>query len=139
MANAIYPKFKEAALQGNVDLATSNVKCVLVNVTGTGTLYTYGAAHEFLDDISAASRVATSGNLGTKTFSDGVFDCADFTFTAATGDICEAIVYYIDTGTASTSRLICYKDLGVTGLPITPNGGDIDVEVDAGGNGVFAL
>jgi hypothetical protein len=73
MANAIYPKFKEALLQGDIALDTANVKAVLVDLAD----YTYSAAHDFLDDVAAGGRVATSGNLASKTFTDGVFDSAD--------------------------------------------------------------
>ena len=46
MANAIYPKYKEAVLQSasNSSLITGTVKVALVD-TGT---YTYNIAHEFL-------------------------------------------------------------------------------------------
>jgi hypothetical protein len=36
----------------------------------------------------------------------------------------------VDTGTPTTDRLICYLDsANVTGLPVTPNGGDITLTV----------
>ena len=50
-----------------------------------------------------------------------------------TGDSIESIVLYIDTGTAGTSRLIMYQDTGVTGLPLTPDGSDAQIVVDASG------
>jgi uncharacterized protein YigE (DUF2233 family) len=46
-------------------------------------------------------------------------------------------VIYIDTGTAGTSPLVAYIDTGVTGLPVTPNGGNINVTWNA--SGIFAL
>jgi hypothetical protein len=49
----------------------------------------------------------------------------------------EALVIYIDTGVAGTSRLVAYIDTGVTGLPVTPNGGDITITWNA--SGIFAL
>jgi hypothetical protein len=133
MANALYPKFKEQALQGGTNLASGNIKAVLVDLAD----YTYSAAHEFLSDVPVAARVATSGNLASKTFTNGTFDSADPSFTAATGDVAEALILFIDTGTAGTSRLIAFYDTGVGGLPVTPNGGDINVTVNA--SGWFAL
>jgi hypothetical protein len=133
MANALYPKFKEQALQGGVNLSSGNIKAVLVDLAD----YTYSAAHEFLSDVAAGGRVATSGNLASKTFTNGVFDSADPSFTAVTGDVSEALILYIDTGTPSTSRLIGFYDTGVSGLPVTPNGGDINITVNA--SGWFAL
>jgi hypothetical protein len=53
------------------------------------------------------------------------------------GNQSEAIVGFVDTGNAATSRLIFSQDTGVTGLPITPNGGDITIAVD--GDGWFVL
>lgn len=129
MPNVIYPKFKEQALQAGVNLSSGNIKAVLVDLAD----YTYSAAHEFLSDVAAAGRVATSGNLASKTFTNGTFDSADPSFTAVTGDVSEALILFIDTGTASTSRLIAFYDTGVGGLPVTPNGGDINVTVNASG------
>jgi hypothetical protein len=129
MANAIYPKFKEQALQGGVNLSSGNIKAVLVDLAD----YTYSAAHEFLSDVAVAGRVATSGNLASKTFTNGTFDSADPSFTAVTGDVSEALILFIDTGTASTSRLIAFYDTGVGGLPVAPNGGDINVNANASG------
>jgi hypothetical protein len=133
MANAIYPKFKEAILTGaaNSNMSSTNVRVALVD-TGT---YTYNASHEFLTSLSGI--VGTAQLIGSKTFVNGVFDGADVTYTAVSGASVEALVIYIDTGTAGTSRLVAYIDTGVTGLPVTPNGGDISVTWNA--SGIFAL
>jgi hypothetical protein len=67
-----------------------------------------------------------------------VCDVGDYVFGTATGDPSEAIVYYKDTGTAGTSPLIAYIDTA-TGLPVTPNGGDINIIPDNGSNKLFKL
>lgn len=128
MANAIYPKFKEAVLSGgaNHDMSAGTVKAALVD-TGT---YTYAATHEFLSDLSG--RVGTDQTLISKTFTDGAFDSGDPTWSALSGSTVEAIVLYIDTGVPGTSRLIAYIDTA-TGLPLTPNGGDATFAVNASG------
>jgi len=132
MPNAIYPKYKEAVLQSSANSSlTGTVKAALMD-TGA---YTYSAAHEFLTSLTGV--VGTAQTLGTKTYTDGVFDAADVTYTAVTGNSAEAIVLYIDTGTAGTSRLVAFLDTGFTGLPVTPNGGDITVTWNA--SGIFAL
>ncbi len=77
-----------------------------------------------------------SGTLGSKTFTNGVFDCADATFTAVTGATAEAVVIFVDSGTASTDYLVAYVDTG-SNLPVTPNGGNITAQWNA--SGVFAL
>lgn len=133
MPNAIYPKYKEALwLQSaNSNANTGTVKVALVD---TG-VYTYSAAHEFLTSLTGV--VGTAQIVGSKTFTDGVFDGADVTYTAVTGNSAEALVFYIDTGTAATSRLVAFIDTGFSGLPVTPNGGDITLSFNA--SGIFAL
>ena len=128
--DAIYPEYKDAIMTGlaNVDLTSGNVKAVLVD-TGT---YTYSAAHDFLDDLSGT--VGTAVALTSPTVSAGTFDSADVTWTSVSGNTAEAIVLYYDTGTPATSRLVLYLDqTNQTGLPVTPNSGDITYTVDAAG------
>lgn len=137
MASTWYPKFKEALLTGatNSNASTGNVKAVLVDSAD----YTYAATHEFLSDVISAARVATSGNLANKTFTNGVFDADDFALATVTGDPSEAVIFYIDTGSAATSRLMVYVDTASAGLPVTPNGGNINITLDGGANKIAAL
>lgn len=129
MANAIYPLWLAGLLQGAANSAlTGTVTATLVDLAD----YTYSAAHQYISDVPAAARVA-SETIGTKTYTAGVFDGADTTFTAVTGDPCEALVVWIDTGVEGTSQLVAYFDTGVTGLPVTPNGGDISTLWNASG------
>jgi hypothetical protein len=119
------------------------------NVAGNGA-YTSGGfgvglvagINANLSDIDAGARVATSGNLGSKTTSTpvgGVFDAADVTFTAvAAGAALQGIVGYKDSGVAGTSTLLWISD-SATGLPVTPNGGDIIAQWDNGVNRIFNL
>lgn len=134
MANALYPLWKEQLLQftANNNLSTGTVKVALID-TGT---YTYSAAHQFYSSASAAA-VGTPQTIGSKTYTNGVFDGADVTFTAVTGNSVEALIIYIDTGSAATSPLVAYIDTSVTGLPVTPNGGNISITFNA--SGIFAL
>lgn len=129
MANAVYPKWKEAVLNGGSNVALSGtLKAALVD---TGTV-SYNAAHDFYDDISAGV-VGTPVALASKTYTNGLLDAADTTFTAVSGASVEAIVLYIDTGTPATSRLFAWIDTGVTGLPVTPSGGNIQITWNASG------
>jgi hypothetical protein len=134
MANALYPLWKEQLLQftANNNLSAGTIKVALID---TG-VYTYNAADQFYSSASAAE-VGTPQTIGSKTFTNGVFDGADVTFTAVTGSSVEALILYIDTGSAATSPLVAYIDTSVTGLPVTPNGGDIAITWNA--SGIFAL
>ena len=137
MANAIYPKAKEKFLSASIHMSSDTIKLALVDTAD----YTYSASHEFYSDISAG--VPTNGTItvGTsKTVTNGVFDAADVTFVGiGTDDPHEALVLYKDTGSAGTSPLIAYIDVVTSGLPVTPNGGNISVNFDSGANKIFAL
>lgn len=134
MANALYDSARQAFLDGDLDWTAQNFKVILIDTAD----YTFSQTHDFLDDVPVAARVATSGNLANKTSTAGVADADDIVFTAVTGDPCEALIIYQDTGTAATSRLVAYIDT-VTGFPVTPNGGDIYVTWDSGSNRIFRL
>lgn len=131
--NGLYASAKKLLLDGDLDLLSHDIKVMLIDTAN----YTVDlAVHDFLDDVGAAARVATSGNLASKTTTAGAFRAADVTFAAVTGDGCEALIIYRDTGVAATSPLIAYID-EAAGLPITPDGTDIVLEWDA--DGVFAI
>lgn len=137
MANVLYNLAKQKFLAPGtlgttsgtaIDMLDDDLKVVLVDAD-----YTFSAAHEFLDSIVVGDRVATSANLAGKTVSTaGVFDADDITFTAVSGSQVTQVVIYKDTGTEGTSSLIVYYDT-MTGLPVTPNGGDITIAWNAGG------
>lgn len=134
MANAIYPKYKEAIIDAsaNVDINDLTVKCALLQATET-----YAAADTFLSDITAGAVIGTAQTLNNTTVLNGLFDADDVTFTAVSGAQVVTLLIYIDTGTPATSRLVAWLDTGVTGLPVTPNGGNISVTWNAAG--IFQL
>lgn len=132
MANAIYPKAKQKFLDALIDMPTDTIKIALID---TG-VYTYSSSDEFWSAASAA-QVGTSATLASKTITDGVFDAADVSFTSVSGVSVEALIIYKDTGSAATSPLIMYIDVAASGLPVTPNGNNIDVQFNA--SGIFAL
>lgn len=135
MTNVLYAKYREAALQGQINWLTDNIKVVLVDsATYTPNL----ATHQYLSDIPSGARVATSANLSAKAATGGVADAGDVTFPSVTGPVSEILVIYKDTGTEATSPLICYID-AATGLPVTPNGGDITVIWPNDSGKIFSL
>ena len=133
MANALYPRWKQALLEftANNDLDGQTVKVALVTAG-----YTYSSANQFYSSVSA-SVIGTPQTLGAKTFTNGVFDAADVLFTAVTGAQVVSLVIFIDTGNAATSPLVAFIDTGVTNLPVTPNGGDIAITWNP--SGIFSL
>ncbi len=135
MANALYDKGREGFLDGSIDWDTNDIKLVLIDEDDDAVDL---ANDDFLDDIVAGARVATSGNFAGKTVTAGVADANDVTLSTVSGDVSESITIYMDSGVAGTSRLICNIDTA-TGLPVTPNGGDITIQWDSGANKIFKL
>ena len=135
MANALYDKGREAFLNGGINWLSDDIRVILVDAAD----YTASVStHNSLADIPSAARVAVSSALTSKGSTSGVADAADVTFPLVTGDRSEALIIYKHTGTESTSTLIAYIDTA-TGLPVTPNGGDITVQWDNGANKLFKL
>lgn len=135
MVNALYDSGRNAHLRGEIAWQTDAIRAVLVDLADyTPSLST----HAFLSDIPVAARVATTAAFTGKTTVAGVADAADPTFVGATGDQAEAIVIYKDTGSAATSQLIVYIDTA-TGLPVTPNTGDVNLIFDNGSNKIYRL
>ncbi|MCA0905129.1 hypothetical protein LCM27_01815 [Ruegeria marisrubri] len=132
MTSAVYPKYKQACMSGgaNTDLIAGNLKLILVDLAD----YTYAATHEFLTDVPAAARVAISGNLTGKSVTDGTVDFDNVTWSAVTGDQSEAFILFVDTGVEATSRLVHFADAASSGLPVTPNSGDINFNVNNAGH-----
>jgi hypothetical protein len=80
----------------------------------------------------------TDQRIASPTITSGTFDGNDLTYTAVTGVSIEALVIYRhNSGANTTWRLVLYLDTSVTGLPVTPNGGDITVTWNA--SGIFGL
>lgn len=133
MANAIYPLYKQTILGAatNTNLSSGTVKVALVDTS----TYTYSAAHQFYSSVTGV--VGTPQTITTRTIVNGLFDGDDVTYTSVTGNSVEALIIYVDTGTAGTSPLVAYIDTGVTGLPVTPNGGNISIAWNA--SGIFQL
>lgn len=138
MANALYNTFKQDLLNaGSVpfDLNSDNIGATLIDTAD----YTFSAAHDEYSggstDVATAAKVAAFSPLTSPTITNGVFDTADFSWTSVTGDQSEAVILWDDT--LANDRLIAYYDTGMTGMPVTPSGGNINFTVHA--SGWFAL
>lgn len=135
MANTLYDYARQRFLEAQINWMTDTVKVILVD---TGAYTPQTSVHQYLSDIPTSARIAGPVTLTAKATTGGAADAADVTFTAVTGASIEAIIIYVDTGTESTSPLIAFIDTA-TGLPITPNGGDIIVTWDNGTNKIFKV
>lgn len=142
MANAIYPIYKTAILSASASVsltvndATDGPFCHLHD-TGADA---FSATDDFYDDVVAgivgATQRITNPTVGS--VAAGVFDGDNLTYTAVTGASVEALlIYRHNAGANTTWRLVAFIDTGVTGLPVTPNGGDITVTWNA--SGIFLI
>ncbi len=128
MASQLFPKGAGHILGATtgVDMTANNIKFLFYNGAITTTW-------EFVSDLSGAGIIARSGNLASKTTTNGVFDAADITVTAVSGSAFTHVILYADSGSDATSRLICVFDVA----SFTPSGGDINVVWNA--SGLFSI
>ena len=135
MANGLYDAGRENYLGGDLDWDANTIQAVLIDDAD----YTRNlATHDFFDDVPGAARVANSGALTSKTKTGGTADAADVTWSSVSGDQCEQVILYNNTGGAdSTDHLILNMDTFGSGMPVTPNGGNINIVWNA--SGIFKL
>lgn len=139
MANALYPLWKQSLMtevdaNKSVDQTGSNAPYAALITTSSG--YVYSAAHQFYNSLT--NIVGTPQPITTPTKVNGTFDGDDVTFTAVSGTVVGAIVIYRQNAGANTTwRLVLFEDTSVTGLPVTPNGGNIVITWNA--SGIFTL
>lgn len=117
MASLVYNDFKESIMNGSIDLDSDTIKVALVTSSYTADQ----DAHDFFDDVtnevSGTGYTAGGATLANKAVSQdntnnwGKFDADDPSWASSTITARGAVVYK-STGTASTSRLICYIDFG---------------------------
>ena len=124
MANAFYPQFKDSLMRAEQTLTGHAIQCFLID----STYYAYLPGHYHVGEISPSARIANV-QLSGQTLYYGTFDTADFTWQSIAGPQCEAIILW----NASTTWLISFYDTGIVGMPVTPNGGNINVVVSASG------
>lgn len=134
MASALYGLSREKYLGGDTDWDGDHRVVLHDDADDTVNIDT----DDFLDDVAAGARVATSSALANPTKTLGVADADDKTLTAVAGDPSERLIIYQHTGTESSSELIASIDTA-TGLPVTPNGGDITITWSSGASKIFKL
>jgi hypothetical protein len=148
MANALYDTGRNAFARGDVTWKASGgatVRCALTKSAYAPTL----GSDQFLSTVG----VNYIGNTGTNarascpqvTLADptaGVCSSSNPTLTISAVPTsvgqCNGIILFADSGADASSQLIAWIDTA-TGLPITPNNGDITITWDTGPNKIFKL
>lgn len=135
MANALFIETKEAMLKGgaNLDIQTGMAAALIDHADDTPN--PAAAGDDFWDDILGAAVVADVALTG-ELVTNNVFDADDAVWPTVSGDVAESVVIRKDTGASATSRLFAFFDT-LTGLPVTPGGGNITAAWHA--SGIFAL
>lgn len=133
MANELYSLGKQALLEGDINWLTDDISVSLVD----SAVYTPNIVTDQFYNI-IPSVVAGPVSLGSKTSTLGVADAADSVFPSVTGAISEYVVIFKNTGVPATSQLIALIDTA-TGLPVTPDGNNINILWDDGANKIFAI
>lgn len=132
--NGRYAKGREKLLCGEIAWLTDDIKAVFVTSSYTPNF----ATHEFLSDVPAPTRVATSDALSGKTATGGWAGGDQLVWQDFTGVTCVAFVVLKWTGLISTSPLLAYIDTGITNLPLDPPGSKVTLIIDPD-TGLFRL
>lgn len=141
MADVVYNLGREGFLAGEIDWNTAVIKVSLVRA------YVFSQTHKFVSDVTTASGVlVATATLTTPTVTTGIADADDVVFTAVpTGAACQSLVIYqasavtggVDVA-SNLQRVIAFID-SASGLPVTPNGGNINVAWSNGADKIFNL
>lgn len=135
MANGLYDSARDAHANGLLSWSADTIKAILIDTAA----YTVDlAAHDMLEDVPVGARIAISAALVNKSSAAGVVDADNALFTAVSGATAEGIILFKDTGVEATSRLWAWWDTA-TGLPLTPNGGNVTLAWDNGVLKIFKL
>ena len=142
IGNKLYDKGRNKILEGLVAWKNGGdtFRAYLIDYDGNGAaVYTTDFANdEFLSSIDAGNRAGYVAVVPGDPVA-GVADAPDITFTGiAAGPACDCIVIVKWVTSAADSPLIVFIDTA-TGLPVTPNGGDLNVVWDNTGNKIFKL
>lgn len=108
-----------------VDIDTDNIDMSLLDQTDSGTITASTANY---DTVDTPTVVATGDLPSVSSISGGVVTLSgSLTFTSVSGDAADYLTLWKNSGTPSTSPLLITWDSATTGLPVTPNGGNIVV------------
>lgn len=142
MSNQAFDTAREGFAKGEINWITPTIKAVLVRG------YTFNAAHKFVSDVTGAGGTlhGTAVALSSRTATNGVLDAADLTWTTPGANSNDHSVLIFQSSAvgggadvaASAQRLIAWIDTA-NGLPVHPNGADINFVFDNGANRIMRL
>ena len=144
MANSLFGLGREEFLGGDIDWDANDIKLLLYDASYSVSIDVDQYVNK--DTIADADRVTNglSGNFASKTKTLGVADAADVTLTTVSGNEVVGFIIGKDGGggfisQSGTDDLLIADIPTATGLPITPNGGNITISWDSGASKIFVL
>lgn len=105
-----------------IDLNTDDIEASLLDATDSGAITASTVDYDEIDTPTVVANVDIEITVSGATASS-----SGCTFTAVTGDAADYLTVHKNSGSAATSPLIITWDSATTGLPVTPNGGNIVV------------
>jgi hypothetical protein len=144
MATVVHNNFRNAQMGApansttTVDFPSDDIDLALLDATDSGAIDETTENYGQVDGATVVADRSDSAEipLGSKTVgsvSTGVFDAANPTFNSITGDDADYLVLYKFDATPANATLIVTWDSATSGLPVSPNGGDIIVTLNASG------
>ncbi len=138
MATAVYGKGLQHFGDGGVNWTSDDVRLILADSAD----YTVSInSDEFISTITGGAGVVgqSAASLANKTNTLGVLDADDHTISSVSGDQFEAVIVYRHTGGSDGARMLLFYIDNYTGLPCTPNGGNITVAFPNDSNKIAKL
>jgi len=120
---------------GEINFTTGSVKAMLATSSYVPNRDTHRYKSSVTNEAVGTGYTAGGKALTTKSISWNtsthtlVLDCDDIVWTTATVQA-RYLIFYVDTGTAATSPLICYVDFGAD---VTSTGGSFTAAIPAAG------
>jgi hypothetical protein len=117
MADLVFNSYKADLLNGAIAHASATIKCALVTSSYTPNRDTHDFFNDVTNEVVGTGYTAGGAALANKTVTidntddEGVFDADDTSWATSTITARGAVIYK-DTGTPSTSPLMCYFDFG---------------------------
>lgn len=141
MANSLYLAYKQVVLgdaagPGHPFSGWETATTVKATLVDSADYIVNVNLHQDIADVAAIGRVATVALVSRTVVASAntlTVDAADATFTAVTGDQSEYIIIWNDSTVETTSLLLVFFDTFTSGMPVTPNGGNIDLVFNASG------
>lgn len=134
MATTMYGKCRDSFLNAGLNWTSSNIALMFVTTSYTPSYN----VDQYVSDVTGGAIIATSGNFSGNVSTLGTATASNETVSSVSGAQFAYVTIFKQTGTTSTSQLIINIDTA-TGLPCTPNGGNIVVQWDTGTNKIFTL